>query len=246
MIQKFELQAIINKYYLNGLVESTKWDVKDNKLNIKFTSPTREMVGELICDKFPLENSTFGIINTSQLLKLINITSGDVLLSFVKNNKIFSKLVISDNQFTTYYTLADILTIPKSGEYNGPDEFDIEAILDKDIINSLIKAKNALPDNSTMIIRPSMGLDGDFQLELTFGGDNEYSNKVSYFLSNFSKQITNSTFELAFNSDLFKEILSANKDVDEAKLFINLQGLIKLEFKSKTTTNKYYLVQKEI
>lgn len=44
MINKVELQSIISKYYLNGLVEVVKWDVKSNKINIKFTSPTKEMI----------------------------------------------------------------------------------------------------------------------------------------------------------------------------------------------------------
>lgn len=245
MISKVELQSLINKYYLNGLIEAVKWEIKNNNLTVKFTAPTREMVGELTYSNFPLEDSNVGIINTSQLLKLINITAGDVMLSYIKNNKIFSKLVISDNQFTTYYTLADILTIPKSGEYNGPDVFDMEMTLNKDIINSLIKAKSALPDSSVVVLKPSISLDGDFELELSFGGDIEYSNKVSYFLSNVTKQDT-PNFELHFNSDNLKEILSANKEADEAKLFVNLQGLMKLEFKSKNTQNKYYLVQKEI
>ena len=111
MINKLELQNIINKYYLNGTIEAVKWDVSDNNLNIKFTAPTREMIGEITHSNFKLENSSFGISNTSQLLKLINITAGDVLLHFVKNNKIFSKLIIADQQFTVNYSLADILTI---------------------------------------------------------------------------------------------------------------------------------------
>jgi hypothetical protein len=103
MINKVELQSVINKYYLNGLVEAVKWDIKDNNLNIKFTAPTREMIGEISHNEFKLEDSSFGISNTSQLLKLINITAGEVMLSFIKNNKIFNKLIIADNlQSTTH------------------------------------------------------------------------------------------------------------------------------------------------
>jgi len=46
MIPKLDLQSIINKYYLNGLNETVKWEIKDKTLTIKFTSPTREMIGE--------------------------------------------------------------------------------------------------------------------------------------------------------------------------------------------------------
>ena len=37
MISKLDLQSIINKYYLSGLNETVKWDIKDKNLNIKFT-----------------------------------------------------------------------------------------------------------------------------------------------------------------------------------------------------------------
>lgn len=244
MINKVELQSVINKYYLNGLVEAVKWDIKDNNLNIKFTAPTREMIGEISHDNFKLENSSFGISNTSQLLKLINITAGEVLLSFIKSNKIFNKLIIADQQFTVNYSLADILTIPKTGAYNGSSEFEIELELTNEIISALIKAKSALAESTTVVINPYSSLDGDPQLELTFGGDIEYANKVSYYL-NINKN-TNQDFELAFNSDLLKEILSCNKDATESKMYVNLEGLIKLEFKTDKTISTYYIVKKDV
>jgi hypothetical protein len=244
MINKVELQSVINKYYLNGLIEAVKWDVKDNNLNIKFTAPTREMIGEISHSDFKLENSSFGINNTSQLLKLINITAGEVMLNFIKNNKIYSKLIIANQQFTVNYSLADILTIPKTGAYTGSEEWNVEVKLETEIITALIKAKSALSESSTVVVKPFVSLDGDAQLELTFGGDIEYANKVSYYL-NTSKN-TNKDFELAFNSDLLKEILSCNKDANESKMFVNLEGLIKLEFKTSKTTNTYYIVKKDV
>lgn len=246
MINKLELQSVINKYYLNGLIEGVKWDIKDNKLNIKFTAPTREMIGEIAYSNFELEDSSVGISNTTQLLKLINITSGDMLLSYVKNNKIFSKLIISDQQFTVNYSLADILTVPKTGAYNGSQEFDIEADLDKEIISALIKAKSALAESVTVVVKPFTSIDGDAQLEFTFGGDVEYANKVSYYLSNIKQNSKPKEFELLFNSDLLKEILSCNKDAASSKIYINLEGLIKLEFTEKNTTSTYYIVKKDV
>lgn len=248
MISKFEFQSVINKYYLNGLIESVKWEIKDNKLFIKYTAPTKEMVGEVIHNNFKLlEDSTIGISNTSQLLKLIGITNGDVMLNYIKNGKIFNKLIISDNQFTVNYTLADILTVPKTGAYTGPEEYNLETTLDKDVISAIVKAKSSLDESSTVLLKPYLDPDHNFQLELLFGGDVEYSNKVSYYLNNFTQQKDiPSDFTLSFNSDLIKEILTANKDVDKATLFINLKGLMKLEFEVGNIKSTYYLVQKEI
>ncbi len=246
MINKLNLQATINKYYLNGLIEAVKWTIKDNKLNIKFTSPTKEMLGEIIYNNISLPDSSVGISNTTQLLKLISITSGDIMLNYLVNNKIPAKLIISDNQFEVNYTLADLLTIPKSGEYNGPQEYNFEIELNTEILLALIKAKSALPESSTVMLSPSLGSDGEPQLELTFGGDIEYANKVSYFLSNIKQQGAPSSFSLGFNSDLLKEILSVNKDAEKAKICINLEGLMKLEFESDDIKNTYYIVKKDI
>lgn len=246
MIPKYELQAVINKYYLDGMIEAVKWDIKDNQLNIKFTSPTKEMIGEVSHSNFTLSDSNVGISNTSQLLKLISITNGDIMLSYVKNNKICSKLIISDNQFTANYTLADTLTINKSGAYTGPDTYNLETSLDKEMILALIKAKSALDDSKTVILKPTTDMEGEFQLELVFGGDVEYSNKVSYYLSNFVKNNVPYDFTLGFNSDLFKDILAVNKDAEKAKISINLEGLMKLEFAAENIKSTYYIVQKEI
>jgi hypothetical protein len=253
LISKFELQAVINKYYIGGLIEAVKWEIKDKQLNIKFTSPTKEMLGEVTHTKFNLEDSNVGISNTSQIIKLIRITNGDVILQFLKTHKIFTKLIISDNQFTANYTLADTLTIPKSGTYNGSQDFHLETSLDKEMIIALIKAKSALDDSSTVMIQSYHSLDGDFQLELIFGGDIEYSNKVSYFIPNIiQKDVPKefmsslSEYKIGFNSDLMKDILNVNKDANEAKLYINLDGLMKLEFTTENIKSTYYIVQKDV
>jgi hypothetical protein len=153
-------------------------------------------------------------------------------------------LIIADQQFTVNYSLADILTVPKTGAYSGSEEWDIEIELENETMIALIKAKSALAESTTVVINPYSSLDGDPQLELIFGGDIEYANKVSYYL-NINKN-TNKDFEIAFNSDLLKEILSCNKEYTSAKMFVNLEGIIKLEFKTDKTTSIYYIVKKDI
>jgi hypothetical protein len=246
MIQKFELQAVINKYYLNGLIEAVKWEIKDNKLTVRYTSPSKEMLGELTYNNINLLDSTVGISNTSQLLKLLSITSGDVLLDYIKNGKTFSKLIISDSQFTVNYTLADTLTIPKTGTYTGPEEYNLEANMDFDSVNALIKAKSALPESTTVVLKPFKNMDGDFQIDFMFGGDIEYANKVSYYLPNVKQKDVPYDFTIGFSSDILKEILSANKDFTTAKISINLEGLMKLEFEEDDTKSTYYIVKKDI
>jgi len=238
MIPKLELQAIIEKYHLKGLIENVKWEIDSNKkLTVNFMAPTREMVGSLTYDGFPLPESEIGISNTTQLDKLLSITNGDLILDYAKEGKIISKLLIADQQFNLNYSLADLLTVPKPGSYNGPEEYDIETAIDSEITTALVKAKNALSNSENVVIKPSLN-----GLEFTFGGDVEYANKVSYSIQNID--LTGKIFTLTYNSDLLKEILVANKNADSSKLYVNSSGLMKIEFNYKNLQSKYYLVAK--
>lgn len=53
MISKHDLQSVIGKYHLNGLVESVKWTIEDNALNIDFQSPNKDMIGHVNHTNFP-------------------------------------------------------------------------------------------------------------------------------------------------------------------------------------------------
>ncbi len=96
MINKGELQAIISKYNLGGMIDAVKWTVKDKQLTIKYNAPTKDMIGEVVHTKFDLEDSEFAVYNTSQLDKLLAITSGDINLQLERTGKIFSAAFRSD------------------------------------------------------------------------------------------------------------------------------------------------------
>ena len=107
MISKSELQSVISKYSLGGLVDAVKWEVKDKTLTIDFQPPTREMVAKVVHTSFDLEDCEIAIYNTSQLDKLLAITSGDLNLQLEKQHKLPVKLVIEDASFTLNYSLSE-------------------------------------------------------------------------------------------------------------------------------------------
>ena len=131
--------------------EAVKWDIQDNKLTIKFTAPDKTMIGVVTCDEFELEDSSIGISNTTQLNKLLAITNGYLTLEYQKQHKLITKLIVADNQFTLNYALADTMIIPKAGEYVGDGQYNIEASLDNESINAIVKAKSALADTDTAV-----------------------------------------------------------------------------------------------
>jgi hypothetical protein len=246
MINKADLVSIISKYYLNGMNERVKWDIQDNKLTIKFNSPDNSMIGTVTCDNFELEDSQVAISNTSQLLKLLAITNGYLELSYIKQHKLITKLIVADIQFTLNYALADNMIIPKAGEYIGDGVYNIEATLDNESINAIIKAKSALADTDTVVFKPFINADSDLQLEMLFGGNIEYSNKVSFYLPDITTNNLPNEFKAHYNSNLIKEIMYCNKDVANCVMGINLEGIMRLAFDNGSIKSEYYVIAKEL
>ena len=245
MINKADLVSIISKYYLNGLNEAVKWEIKDKKLTIKSTTSNNTMIGTVTYDGIELEDSIIGISSTSQLNKLISITNGYLKLEYIKQHKLITKLIILDNQFTLNYALADTMIIPKPGEYIGDGVYNITADLDNESINAIVKAKSSLADSDTVVFKPFTNDDGDLQLEMQFGGNIEYSNKVSFYLPNIQTNNLPHNFQAHYYSDVVKEIMYCNKDVVGGKMSINLDGVMKLEFDNGNLKSEYYIIQKE-
>ena len=246
MINKIDLVSVISKYHLNGMIEPVKWDIKDEELTIKFNAPTKDMIGRVVFKGMPLEDSVIAVSNTSQLNKLIGITNGYLELSYVKINKFITKLIIADNQFTVNYALADTMIIPKAGELNDDTEWNIEAPLDNESINAIVRAKSALAESETVVIKPHENADGEFQIEMQFGGNVEHANKVSFYIPNAQTNELPDDFKEHYNSNMIKEIMYCNKDMVGGSISINLEGIMKLEFENDSVKSIYYLVSKEI
>jgi hypothetical protein len=245
MIAKSNLTSIISKYYLGGLNESVKWTIQNNHLTINFASPTREMIGKVEYDDIELEDSIIAISDTTKLNKLISILGRDVKLDYQKHKNIPTKLVISDNQFNVDYALADLMIVPKAGEVTGEIQYGIQANLEPETIQALIKAKSALPESDTVAVKSCMGIAEDDQIQFEFGGNIEYGNKTSYFIPHSTFENSSKVFKMYYNSDLLKNILGNNKDADYGKICITTEGLMKLEFYKENLKSVYYLVARE-
>ena len=245
MINKSKLQSIISKYYLNGLVQSVRWETKENKLSISFTSENKDIAGDLICKNSPVENSEIAIFDTAQLNKLISVTNGELLLTLEKEHKIFSKLHIQDNSFNVAYSLADSLLVPKRGTINFPTEYDVIIELTPEIVNNFIKAKSALTDINDVMISTEEDPDRGTVVQFAFGDLNNFSNKIKYIVDENIEVTIGKDLKIPFNSDSFKNILAANKDLESGKLSLTEEGFMKLEFQSEDIKTLYYMVRKE-
>ena len=245
MINKSKLQSIISKYYLNGLVQSVRWETIENKLSISFTSENKDIAGDLICENSPVEDSEIAIFDTAQLNKLISVTNGELLLTLEKEHKVFSKLHIQDNSFNVAYSLADSLLVPKRGTINFPTDYDVIIELTPEIVSNFIKAKSALTDISDVMISTEEDPDRGTVIQFAFGDLNNFSNKIKYIVDENIEVTLGKDLKLPFNSDSFKNILAANKDLESGKLSLTEEGFMKLEFQSEDIKTLYYMVRKE-
>jgi hypothetical protein len=204
------------------------------------------MIGCVEFKGMPLEDSTIAISNTTQLNKLIAITNGYLELKYQKQNKYITKLIIADNQFTLNYALADTMIIPKAGEITNEMSWNIKAPLDNESINAIVRAKSALAESETVVIKPYENADGEFQIEMQFGGNVEHANKVSFYITGSESNDLPDKFKEHYNSNMIKEIMYCNKDMVYGTIHINLDGIMKLEFENDEVKSTYYLVSKEI
>lgn len=239
MINKQTLQSIISKYYL-GVNESVKWEINNNCLNIDFMTPTKDVIGNVTCLDFELEDSKLAIYDTKKLSNLISICNGDLLLELEKVNALYTKLHISDLNFNLSYALSDPLLINKVGSVNVPD-WVVELTLTPEDIDNIIKAKSALSGVDNMLITTTQNLDGENVVEFVFGDESGHNNKITYQILGDIKE---TNMKIPFNSDTFKTILQANKDMEGGSLYLSTMGLMKLEFDSNSIASEYFMVRK--
>ena len=240
MINKSALTSVISKYYLNGLNNQVKWRIKDKKLTIYAGEAGRVCKVEHL--NLPLEDSELGVFDTHKLSKLISITNGDLMVSLEKIKSVYTKMHIADSNFDLTYSLADILILGKNTYYEDPESFEIELDLSKEDIDALIKAKNALTDINSMLITSTTDMDGTNICEFIFGDNTGFSNRISYQIQG---NISKSSIEIPFDSDIFKDILNANKDMDSGTLKLSEVGMLKLNFNSEEIKSEYFVARNE-
>ena len=241
MISKSQLTSVISKYYLNGLNNQVKWRIKDKTLTIYAGEAGR--VCKVVLDNFQLEDAELGIFDTNKLNKLISITNGDLIISLEKLKAVYTKMHIQDSNFDLTYSLADTLILGKNTWYDDPEDWSVEIELTPEDVDHLIKAKNALGDNNSMLINTTKDFDGNNVCEFLFGDNTGFSNKITYQVQNGT--IKSNDLSIPFNSDIFKDILNANKDQNTCYLKLSNEGILKLQFSSDDIESEYFVARNE-
>ena len=237
MINKKVISDIVSKYSLGNNIEKVKWVITDDKFTINFINDSKNLVGYVEYRKdIGLKPGDYGIFNTSQLIKCLNILDGDILVDATT-----SKLNLADTNYDIKFNLADPAVIPNVPDINDSDDWSAKFEISDEFITRFVKSKDALSELDTFTIETRDGFD---DLELIFTVGTSITNTIEFKVDN---AVMNHTFEaLPFDSNLMKEILKANKDYHSGKIRINKKGLLDAHFHcGDDLYTGYYLVRRQ-
>ena len=237
MISKKVISDIVSKYSLGNNIEKVKWVITDEKFIIHFINDSKNLVGYVDYRKeIGLKPGDYGIFNTSQLIKCLNILDGDILVDATS-----SKLNMADTNYDIKFNLADPAVIPNVPDVsNNSDEWSVTFDINDEFITRFVKSKDALSELETFTIETREGFTGD---ELVFTVGTNITNTIEFTVE---ATINESFKAIPFDSNLMKEILKANRDYHTGKIRINKKGLLDAHFHcGDDLYTGYYLVRKQ-
>ena len=79
-MNKSKLVSFINKYYLNGTVNSVVLNSNSNtkQLSTRFISGDKNLLGEVTMEDWDFETSEIGVYSTDQFIKLLGVLDEDI------------------------------------------------------------------------------------------------------------------------------------------------------------------------
>ena len=157
MISKKVISDIVSKYSLGNHIEKVKWIITDENFTINFINDSKNLVGNVVYNQqIGLKPGDYGIFNTSQLIKCLNILDGDILVDATT-----SKLNMADTNYDIKFNLADPAVIPNVPDVsNNSDEWSITFEVNDEFITRFVKSKDALNELDTFTIETRDGFDG--------------------------------------------------------------------------------------
>jgi len=235
-MNKQKLVRFINKYYLNGIVNSVVLSSKSDsqQLSARFISGDKNLLGDLTMDKWNFEDSNIGVYNTEQLIKLLDVLDEDINLALTKSGDKALSLKVNDGASSINYMLSDTSIINDPPQMKTIPDFELSVDVTPQFINKFIAGKGALAeaDNFTVLT------DGT-NTKIVIGYAVTNTNRVTIPVT--TSRVSDID-KVSFSASMFKEILIANKECESATLEISSQGLSKINFKVDDYTSTYWLV----
>ena len=239
-MKKQVLNTFIDKYSLNGTIESVKWvvDNKNKQIKTSSISDDKNVVSYVsIKDDAGLSEAEIGINDTAKLKKLLGVLIDDVNITFNKRDEKIVSLSLNSESTDVQYVTADLSVIPKVPDLKKLPPFNLEIPLTKEFVTTFVKAKSALSDVDTMTFTK----DKKDKIKLTIGYSSVNSNRINIDVKPVEgKDSLGKTIH--FSAKYLKEILTSNSDCENAVLKISDAGIAHVEFNNELFNSSYYLI----
>jgi hypothetical protein len=235
-MKKAELVNFINRYYLAGATTSVKWKSNDGAVMTDFITDDQNVIGSVRAN-LDLGSNELGVYATPTLTKMLSAVGDDIN---VKVNNIDTKSVsidIDDKDVDMKFMLADLSVIRQVPELKQLPDWNVKLTLSKEFTAKFIKAKNAIPDAENFGVECKSG-----NAEIIMNYSSINTNRIKFSIPCDNENCADMS-TVCFSSNLFKEILQANKDAETATLEVSAAGLARAVFTSQSYTSTYYLVQ---
>tara|TARA_B100000579_G_C22785788_1_gene831796 strand:- start:407 stop:1126 length:720 start_codon:yes stop_codon:yes gene_type:complete len=232
-MQKVKIDRFINKYSLNGLVNTVRWQITNNQLTTSFVTEDKSLMGSVSVDSVDIEDGLMGVYTTDQLQRLLGVLSDDIDISLVKIDDKCVKIKVSSSAATIEYPLSDLSVIGSPPSLKTQPVFDTKIDVDRVFIDTFIRGKSALSEvNKFTLVKNG-------ELKLIIGYSSTNTNRVT-----IPVKVTENNLQsnMSFNGDMFKEILLANKECSSATFEISNDGIARINFKVDDYDSTYYVV----
>ena len=234
-MQKQILDRFIQKYNLNGNVNAVKWKSNNNTLSTDFVTADKSLLGSLKMTNFNFKNSEIGVYNTDKLKSLLSVLDGDVSMDIQEVGDKSVSLDVANGSTSINYVLSDLSIIRHTPSLKHIPDFDLKLEVDGKFIEKFIKGKSALNDVDTFTIVEKSG-----SVKCIIGYASTNTNRINLDTKVLGE--SGLTKELTFNANLFRDVLSSNKECTSAVLEVSNEGLAKVNFKIDDYDSTYYIV----
>lgn len=234
-ISKFFLNEINDIIHIDNNLLTSTVITKDESLSVVTKVESKTPIFSTV--------GSYGLYdNIKQLSNFISLFSEeDISDEAIKSNGILSvlKLKNSKEKLNIDFYLSDLTLIGaryktrKIGEPKKlPDTWEINVDIDFDFVSKLLKGMGAMKDTSVLSLVPL-----ENELSIVIGTPNSNEHKISMNIKG-----TVETFDghLPFVLRYWKEILSANKDMDRIKIKASSKGMAEISCENKNFSCKYW------
>ena len=234
-MNKSGLKRFIQKYNLNGNVNSVRWKSSDNKLITSFVTPDKTLLGTVSMDGFNFESTELGVYYTDQLQKLLGVVGDTVDLNLTKVDDRAVSMNVTDGGVSVDFVLSDLSVISEPPTLKRLPEFGTSIKVDAKFIDTFIKGVSSLSDVDTFSIINKNG-----KCSVVIGYSKTNTNRVTIPVECDTCDLTEI---ISFDANLFKEVLVANKECTSATLEVSNEGLSRIRFKVDEYDSLYHIVK---